>query len=146
MFRTSVRGDCSTNGKACISRAHASCWPCTWCPETPFSGCCRSMPQPGLHSQVFLNTITKGPKLQTDDKMSIHSFATRACQGGIYNISIKFSRDYPFEPPTFTFFTRILHPNVIVPEEVSVYVWYPACPTPSQTDVNPPHAPNPPSP
>ena len=35
-------------------------------------------------------------------------------EGGIFNLSICFSKDYPFKPPTIKFITPIYHCNVIM--------------------------------
>ena len=33
-------------------------------------------------------------------------------EGGIFRVAIKFPENYPFEPPKFTFITKIYHPNI----------------------------------
>ena len=48
---------------------------------------------------------------------------------GLFELKIKFPKDYPFEPPEVTFETKVYHPNIHLNGEISIgiltYDWEP---------------------
>ena len=46
-------------------------------------------------------------------------------EGGFFKALLKFPRDFPNQPPTLTFTTRILHPNVYPDGKVCISILHP---------------------